>query len=136
MDKKIKVTNPNNHHVGVIFMDGIERNIPPKGFVLATEDDIAYWESTTKLFKDKHLTFQDEEVAETLGLDKDTLKIDSDEEILKKLNSGTIASLRKYLESIKEFHMRQRIIDVAKKGDLKKSRFDLIEEVFATDIIN
>lgn len=136
MDKKIKVTNPNGHHVGVVFVSGIERNIPPKGFVLATEDDIAYWQATTNLFKNKHLTFDNEEVVEELGMEKEELKIDSDEEILKKLSNGTMANLRKYLEGINEFHMRQRVIEVAKKGDLKKSRLDLVEEIFSTEIIN
>lgn len=135
-DKKYRVTNPNNHHVGVVFLNGIERDIPPKGFVMATADDIAYWESTTALFRKKHLTFNDKELVEDLGMNNTDLKIESDEEILKKLNTGTLAALKKYLESVNELHIRKRIVDLAKQGDLKASRLKLIQEVFETEIID
>lgn len=135
-DKKYKVSNPNNHHVGVVFLSGIGRDIPPKGFVLASQDDIAYWEATTSLFSKKHLTFDDKDLIEDLGMNAADLKVETDQEILKKLNSGTLPNLRKYLESVTELHIRKRIIELAKTNDLKNSRIKLIEEVFETEILD
>lgn len=135
-EKKYRVTNPNNHHVGVTLLNGIERDIPPKGFVLATADDIAYWEATTNLFRNKHLTFNDKELSDELDIPAETLKVESDQEILKKLNSGSLANLRKYLEGINELHLRKRVTEIAKNNDLKSSRLKLIEEVFETEILD
>lgn len=133
-EQKIRVSNPNNHNVGVYMLNGTSRNIPPKGFILASEDEIANWQSTTTLFSAKHLTFDNVEVAENVGLTEQDLIVDSDEEIEKKLN-GSLSSVRKYLEDVKDFHLRKRICDVAKSADLKASKLKLIEEIFEVEIV-
>lgn len=132
-ENKIRVSNPNRHNVGVVMLNGTMRNIPPKGFILASEDEIANWQSTTTLFTGKHLTFQNDEVRENVGLTKEELDVQNDEEIEKILN-GNLNALRKYLESVNDFHVRQRICDIAKKSDLKASRLKLLEEVFGIEI--
>lgn len=131
---KVKVFNKNKHHVGIIPLNGIGRDIAPGSFALLDPDDIAYLMSTTTLFSSKHLTLDDNEIIETLGVSKEEISTDDDATILTKLKSSNIPALKKYLSTIKELHLRKRVAALAKESDLNTSKIKLIEETFGMTI--
>lgn len=130
MGKKIKVFNKTKHKVGVTMMSGAGRTIAPNTFIIADEDEVANWAASTRLFSAKHLTIDDEEVMTNCGLSKEDVAYETDDEIRKILEKSNLAALRKYLESVTEIHVANRIKEVAKECDLKSSKNDLIDSVF------
>ncbi len=132
---KIKVFNDNKHHVGIKLENGTGRDIAPGSFALLNEDDVAFIMSTSSLFSNHHLSIKDEAVIEDLGVTKEDVNFDSDEEILAKLKKSNLPTLKKYLSGIKEPHLQNRVIALAKvNGDLAVSKITAIEEAFDTEI--
>jgi len=131
-NKKVKVTNPYPHAVGLRLMDGLrEMVVHPKSFVLLDADEIYYIHNSSTLFRDRKLVVQDDEVNENLGFhnDQSSVVTMSDAEI-ESLLKGNIASLKKYLKDVDDKLGIDRIGDIARKmEDLASSKLKLIQEV-------
>lgn len=134
MAKKVKVWNRNRHHVGVTFMNGIGRDIAPNSFIMPDEDEVAIWMSTTSLFSGKHLSFDDAESAENLGVTLDEVNYETDEEISNKLKKSTVPALKKYLAEVTELHVKNRIRDIAKECDLPASKLSVVEDILGVEV--
>lgn len=132
---KVKVYNENKHNVGIRLENGTQRNIAPGSFALLNEDDVAYLMSISTLFSNHHLTLRDEKAIEELGVTKEEVSFDTDEEILTKLKKSSLPVLKKYLASITEPHLRQRVIALVKENtDLSAAKVKAIEDAFNTEI--
>lgn len=132
---RVKVFNDNKHHVGVKLENGTTRDVAPRSFAILTDEDVAFIMSTSALFANHHLSIKDEKVIEDLGVSKEEVSFDSDEEILAKLKKSNIVGLKKYLADIKEPHLRQRVIELVKgNDDLSLSKVKVVEEAFKTEI--
>lgn len=130
-DKKIRIINPNRFMVGLKLMDGIrEVVVHPNSFVFLEENDVYYINNMCRLFREKTLFIDDEEINETLGYDKDYLT----NEKIKHLLSKSPKDIKKVVEENNYKHIKDRIVNVAKDMDLPASKLRIIEEATGYDI--
>lgn len=130
-DKKIRIINPNRFMVGLKLMDGIrEVVVHPNSFVFLEENDVYYINNMCRLFREKTLFIDDEEINDTLGYDKDYLT----NEKIKHLLSKSPKDIKKVVEENNYKHIKDRIVNVAKDMDLPASKLRIIEEATGYDI--
>ena len=117
--------------VGLKLMDGIrEVVVHPNSFVFLEENDVYYINNMCRLFREKTLFIDDEEINETLGYDKDYLT----NEKIKHLLSKSPKDIKKVVEENNYKHIKDRIVNVAKDMDLPASKLRIIEEATGYDI--
>ena len=110
-DKKIRIINPNRFMVGLKLMDGIrEVVVHPNSFVFLEENDVYYINNMCRLFREKTLFIDDEEINDTLGYDKDYLT----NEKIKHLLSKSPKDIKKVVEENNYKHIKDKIVNVAK----------------------
>lgn len=129
LDKKVKITNPNNFMIGLKLMDGI-REIPvyPNSFVILDSNEVFYINNMCTLFKRGMLIIEDDEINEMLGFTKNKVYNLTSEEIEKTLK-GSVKKIKEELSDIKEKHIKDRIVKVAKEMDLPASKIKVVEEI-------
>lgn len=128
-DKKVKLSNPNAHRVGLKLMDGIrEMVVHPKSFVVVDEMEVYFINSMSRIFSSKHLIIEDETIASDLGYNTNSVGTLSDASISEILK-GNILKMKKELEDITEKHIIDKIINVAKGiEDLAKNKITFLQE--------
>lgn len=130
---RIRLMNPQKFNVGIITIDkpyGI--NIAPGAFTIVTKDDLDYLMATSGLIRDGILRVQgemQEEVLQSIGVEKEDNANFMDEEEIKRKLSGNANQLRKWLESgdIKPFVM-EKIADIAKEMNLSMNKIKVLQE--------
>lgn len=130
---RIRLMNPQKFNVGIITIDkpyGI--NIAPGAFTIVTKDDLDYLMATSGLIRDGILRVQgemQEEVLQSIGVEKEDNANFMDEEEIKRKLSGNANQLRKWLESgdIKPFVM-EKIADIAKGMNLSMNKIKVLQE--------
>lgn len=137
---KYKVKNENKFNVGLElapngsgFCPGI--NIAPHSFVMLTEDEIAYQDSKSLLFRNGVLTIDDEEKAKDLNMNVDNPNSITDSEIAVILKEA-IAKMKKDLSGITEPFAKDKVFQVAKKNydSLTGSKIDFIATFCGRDM--
>lgn len=131
MADKIRVINPQKFDVGVITQDKpIGLNIKAGGFVMLTQDDIDYIMSISSLFQRGFLRIEETkaaEIFESVGIDiKNDPNFIDDEDIRKKLG-GTAKSIEKWLSTVNEEHILDRVFDVAQDMNLSMSKIKVLQ---------
>ena len=132
MSDKIKVYNPQKFDVGIITQDkpaGV--NIKSGSFALITQDDVDFLASTCTLFQRGILKIEADKLEETMGSIGIDVHTDgnfiTDEEIAKKL-SGTKNAMSKWLGTVTEGYLLDRIYDIAKNMNLNADKIKLLQE--------
>jgi hypothetical protein len=128
-DKKVKIINPNKFMVGLKLMDGVrEVVVHPKSFIMLDENEVYFINNMSRIFRDKHLLIDDEQINQDLGYTQKTVVNLSDDEI-KELLKGSHQKMKKELEGITEKHVKDRVIDIAKgMDDLTKGKITFLQE--------
>lgn len=131
MADKIRVINPQKFDVGVVTQDKpIGLNIKAGGFVMLTQDDIDYIMSISSLFQRGFLRIEETkaaEIFESVGIDiKNDPNFIDDEDIRKKLG-GTAKSIEKWLSTVNEEHILDRVFDVAQDMNLNMSKIKVLQ---------
>lgn len=127
MDKKVKVTNPNKHKVGIKFMDGMrEQVVHPNSFIILDANEIYFINNMSKLFSKKHLIIEDSEINQDLGFEEKTVVALSNGDIEKMLK-GNFMKMKSELDTIEEKHVKDRIISIAKEiDDLARGKIEFL----------
>ena len=111
-DRKIRIINPNKFMVGLKLVDGIrEIVVHPNSFVFLEENDVYYINNMCKLFREKSLFIDDEEINDTIGYDKNYLN----NEKIKHLLSKSPKDIKKVVEENNYNTLKIRIVNVAKR---------------------
>lgn len=134
-NKKVKVSNPYNFRQGLKLMDGVrEVVVHPKNFVWLDEDEIYFINNMATTFQRRKLIVHDDEVNRNLGLDvKDDVVSYTDEEI-KEILLGNFMQMKKKLGDVKDKHVINRIIQVAKGLDeLATGKIKFLQEISGYD---
>jgi hypothetical protein len=128
-ERKIKISNPNKHRVGLRLMDGIrELVVHPNSFTALDESEIYFINSMSRIFSSKHLVIEDETISQDLGYSTKSVESLSNGEIIELLK-GNILKLKKELDTITEKHIIDKVIEAAKTiDDLAKNKITLLQE--------
>ena len=135
LGKKVKVKNPNNFRVGLKLMDGVrEIIVHPNSFVTLDSDDIYFLNNMCTLFQRKILIVEDDDINEDLGLKiKDEIVGLTDKGIQELLN-GNFLKMKKELGEIKEKHIIDRVVRIAKgMDDLAQGKLKYLSEISGYD---
>lgn len=141
MSMKIKVFNDRPYNIGVILLNNQHLNIQAGSFALLTEDDISYIESTCvynkKLFGTGKLRIdkpEDKDI-EGLGIYKaeENAHIPTDD--VEKYLHGSLANLKKWLNTIDDKALLFEIYQVAKSLDLTTSKMKAISSAMPDSLI-
>ena len=147
-DRRIKVINPNKFNVGVKFDEsfGRPREVNMRAtvdskkptFALFSLDEVYYIDSQSALFKRRMLDIEDieenQKIREDVGLAEASPNHVTDEEINEML-SGNPLKMKKWLKSITEPHVIERIYIIACDMDLAKSKVKDIEEKAGKELV-
>lgn len=135
---KVKIQNKTTHNVGIRYSNGIEKNITPNMILEIPKSEFEYLASGTKLFTQKHLTALSDEAVESVGLDKEEVKFETDEEIINKLVKSKMSDFVKYLDGCEAQHLQFRIVDIIKKNGLldtlPATKISKINSIFNIDL--
>lgn len=131
MADKIRVMNMQKFDVGIVTQDkpnGL--NIKPGSFAMLSQDDVDYIMTISALFQKGILRIEapiEKEIMQAVGIDvdKDPNFIDN-EEIKKKL-AGTAKSIEKWLDTIQEEYVLDRIYDIAMDMNLNMSKIKVLQ---------
>lgn len=134
--KKVRVENPNKFRTGITLSTGVHRSILPGSFALIEPEEYEFLESTSTIFEEGVLCVNDLSVVESIGLNPEDRKRETDEEIIKKLKGGRNDAFQKYIDGIDAIPMQMRIRDIVKEIDLPKTRTDYIEKAFGMTLFD
>ena len=133
MNERIRLRNPQKFNVGIITPDkpyGI--NIAPGAFCIINQDELDYLMGNSTLLQNGVLKVdgdKQEEVIETLGINKENnANFMSDEDIKKKL-SGNVNQLKKWLETVNaEPYVLEKIAEIASKMNLSMNKVQVLQD--------
>lgn len=135
---KVKIQNKTNHDVGIMFTNGIGKNITPNMVLEIPYSEFEYLATGSRLFSDKHLTVLTDEVLDKVGLDAEALKFETDEEVIAKLTKSKMPEFVAYLNGVTEQHNQFRIIDLIKKRGLMEklaaAKINKLNSIFNVDL--
>jgi hypothetical protein len=143
MGDKVKISNPNKFRVGLKLMDGVKEVVvhpKKKGtkddpFIMLDSDEIYFINNMSSIFQRKMLIVHDDEINQNLGLDtKDDVAFLSNDEI-EEILKGNFMAMKKKLGDIKDRHLLNRIVEVAKGiEDLAQGKIKFLAELSGYDI--
>lgn len=129
MSDKVRVVNQTRYDIGIKLMNGGERNIHGGSFVILSRDDVEYVMGLApKLFAAPcQLLVQDDELLQDFGVAEkvDEVKIDR-EEIGRKL-TGSLKSMKAWLETVDAPFVLDIIRQVADGMDLPASKQKVLD---------
>lgn len=135
---KVKIQNKTSHNVGIMFTNGVGKNIAPNTVIEIPYSEFEFLSTGSRLFSDKHLVVLTEGAIEAVGLDTEALKYETDEAIIAKLTKSKMAEFVAYLNGITEQHNQFRIIEIIKKYDLMEklvgTKIDKLNNIFNIDL--
>lgn len=128
---KVRVDNPQKFDVGVKTLNmPMGMNIKAGSFAMLEDNDVEYIMSISNLFQRGIIRLHDgnAEALEAVGVDvKDNGDFADDAEIRKRLGS-TVAAMKKWLDTVKEPYMFDRIYEAAKEMNLPLNKLKLLQE--------
>jgi hypothetical protein len=143
MSNKVKISNPNKFRVGLKLMDGVKEVVvhpKKKGtkddpFIMLDSDEVYFINNMSSIFQRKMLIVHDDEVNQNLGLDtKDDVAFLSNDEI-EEILKGNFLAMKKKFTDVKDRHLINRIIDVAKGiDDLAQGKIKFLAEISGYEI--
>ena len=133
MNERIRLRNPQKFNVGIITPDkpyGV--NIAPGAFCIINQDELDYLMGNSTLLQNGVLKVdgeKQEEVIETLGINKENnANFMSDEDIKKKLSMNA-NQLKKWLDSTEaEPYVLNRIAEIAKGMNLSMNKIQVLQD--------
>ena len=133
MNASISMRNQKQYNVGIITPDkphGL--NIAPGAFTIVSQDDLDYLMGTSRLLQKGVLRVdgaKNEEVMESLGIEKENnANFMSDEDIKKKLSMNA-NQLKKWLDSTEaEPYVLNRIAEVASGMNLSMNKIQILKD--------
>lgn len=135
---KVKIQNKTTHNVGIQYSNGISKNLTPNMVLEIPFAEFEYLATGTRLFTEKHLVVLSDGVISEIGLNEEELRYESDEEVITKLTKSKLTDFIAYLHSVKEQHMRFKIIDIIKKNGLMNklsaSKINKLNTIFNVDL--
>lgn len=131
---KVRVRNKNNYLVIVGLSNGIVRQVKPHAFIDLDKDEVEYLAATSSLFTKHHLTIENEQVIDDIGMDKEEVKYLEDEELKKILRGGKVSDFHAFIDSVDSIPMITRIREMVEGMDLPSSRARYITEKLGIEI--
>ena len=133
MNERIRLRNPQKFNVGIITPDkpyGV--NIAPGAFTMVNRDELDYIMGISQLLQKGVLIVEgdkQEEVLESMGIEKESnANFMSDEDIKKKL-SGNVNQLRKWLNSTQaEPYVLEKIAEIASGMNLSMNKIQVLKD--------
>lgn len=128
---KIMVRNPHPFAVGIYKAGGqVGVNIPAGSAIPMTVEDVEWISSTSTMFDSGYLIVdkQNQDVLLGLGIDQSkNPNIITDDEIRAELKK-TARNIDKWLSTITEGHVMDKIAGIALEMDLAKSKLDVVSK--------
>lgn len=141
MAERIRITNTSQHAVGLVSQSNIEYNIRPGTFITLPKEDVEYMVAIApKLFASEEraaeLRLDNEEVAKDLNLVAPGDPTPADESVIRKALGGSLKSVEKYVETIKDPYLIEAVCETAKAMDLPQSKMKILKEAFPRKFID
>ena len=128
---KVRVDNPQKFDVGVKTLNmPLGMNIKAGSFALLEDSDVEYIMSVGNLFQRGIIRLHEgnTEALEAVGVDvKDNGDFADDAEIRKRLGSS-VTAMKKWLDTVKEPYMFDRIYETAKDMNLPLNKLKVLQE--------